>query len=439
MDIRKIRQVPVRAKRESQFVCKQCMRCFRRASQLERHRKTHTAERNVSRLCELCNKSFTRVDGLRKHMRTHTGEKPYPCPHCDRCFADSATLVRHTRIHTGEKPYACPHCDKTFAQVSARNYHAGTHIEKKSFVCHLCQKEFCRNNGLQIHLKTCAGPAEVSGPKKKKTVGDVKPVNLPDSAAFPRIPPHEVCVDDSSMFVEQTDGFRAGYYGGSPVTLALLPAVETFCVLPFSQPCLHPGIAASFGLTFVGDSKVTLVMENIETSLSQLLADVGDDLSVRERIDIAVGCMCAVDYLHHQLRISHGMLTTDYIFCSSSLSVKILDPFAVALISGEDGHLSGTQQDDFRQLGGILVSLFQGIFADIDSNPCDDSGEYRLDMGCLHTALLGMTDKSGVDFDANEVMTLLERIRETDQYKGCQSKRHLSMQRKSCTPDAEQV
>ena len=187
----------------------------------------------------------------------------------------------------------------------------------------------------------------------------------------------------------------------------------------------------SFGLTFVDDSKVTLVMEDIETSLSQLLTDVGDDLSLRERLDIALGCVCAVDYLHHQLGLSHGLLTADYIFCSSSLSVKVLDPFAAALINGEGDHLSGTQQDDFQQLGHILIALFQDSFDDIDSSGCDDSGEYCLHMRRLRTALQGVIDKKEVARYSSEIMAMLQGIRKTDQYKQSRSKRQLSVCKKA--------
>ena len=70
-----------------------------------------------------------------------------------------------------------------------------------------------------------------------------------------------------------------------------------------------------------------LEMEKVETSLSSLLCDVGDMVTVRERVILAFGIVCAVKYFHEQLRVAHvrhGVLLdrmSGFICCNLILSL----------------------------------------------------------------------------------------------------------------------
>lgn len=213
-----------------------------------------------------------------------------------------------------------------------------------------------------------------------------------------------------------------GYYGSSLVTLTFLPHTAAIDILSSSQPCIHPNIATLFGVTLMAGSCSILVMEKVDRSLSQLLDGSGDQLSFRERLDIAVGCVSVIDYLHHQLGISHGMLSRDYIFCSNSFSVKVLDPLTVVLLEGKTSLASVTMEDDTRQLGHVLLALFSDVFrshSDLCDNPAQPSQLLR-----LQCVLRQMVDENEILVSgAEDVRSVLEEMRQSDQYRQCPPKR----------------
>ena len=78
-----------------------------------------------------------------------------------------------------------------------------------------------------------------------------------------------------------------------------------------------------------------LEMEKVETSLSSLVCDVGDIVTVRERVDLAFGIVCAVKDFHEQLKVAHGLISCDTVFITQQLSAKLLDPSAAFLLTGK--------------------------------------------------------------------------------------------------------
>ncbi|KAK3304094.1 uncharacterized protein B0T15DRAFT_399372, partial [Chaetomium strumarium] len=87
---------------------------FVRASDLKRHVKIHTGEKEHKCTWLGCTKEFIQKSALTVHMRIHTGEKPHKCDICEKPFADSSSRARHRKIHMrqGHVPCTVPGCGK---------------------------------------------------------------------------------------------------------------------------------------------------------------------------------------------------------------------------------------------------------------------------------------------------------------------------------------
>ena len=68
-----------------------------------------------------------------------------------------------------------------------------------------------------------------------------------------------------------------------------------------SPVCSHANVAVVYDVDVVSPIPL-LELEKVETSLSSVLRDVGQMVTVRERVDLAFGIVCAVEYFHGQLR-----------------------------------------------------------------------------------------------------------------------------------------
>lgn len=178
----------------------------------------------------------------------------------------------------------------------------------------------------------------------------------------------------------------------------------------------HPNIAMTYGVTEV-DTTPTLVIEKLQTSLSHLLRQFGNKLTLRERVDLAFGIVSAIDFLHCRHGVIHGMITIDRIFFTSQLTAKVLDPTA-AILSSSDPCPSPTYKDDMTQLGRILLRLFTVEHS--DENACRD-------LLTLVRVLVSNNDNDGPD-GSYSLLEVLDRMRRSEPYLSCPPKREFSCQ-----------
>ncbi|XP_044155356.1 uncharacterized protein LOC122941922 [Bufo gargarizans] len=139
-------------RREKQFSCSECGKCFIQKSDLVKHLRSHERQKPFS--CSHCEKCYSYKSDLIRHQRIHTGEKLLSCSECDKCFITKSYLVRHQRRHTGEKPFSCSECCKCFKQKSDLVNHQRIHTGVKPFSCSECGKCFPYKKSLLSHERT---------------------------------------------------------------------------------------------------------------------------------------------------------------------------------------------------------------------------------------------------------------------------------------------
>ncbi|KAH7149838.1 hypothetical protein B0J13DRAFT_548937 [Dactylonectria estremocensis] len=81
----------------SQYTCPTCPASFTRREQLQRHSKSHSADRSFS--CIFCEQSFNRRDVLKRHWQT-----------CKARLDANLDIPVLTRLVRGKKRKACDHC-----------------------------------------------------------------------------------------------------------------------------------------------------------------------------------------------------------------------------------------------------------------------------------------------------------------------------------------
>ena len=200
--------------------------------------------------------------------------------------------------------------------------------------------------------------------------------------------------------------------------------VEAACTsLPddfFLSPsvCSHVNVAVVYDVDVVSSIPM-LEMEKVETSLSSLLGDVGDMVTVRERVDLAFGIVCAVEYFHEQLRVAHGLISCDTVFVTQQLRAKVLDPSAAFLLTGKLSKNAVSCVGDIKQLVEILLSLLS-----------DTCPAFLFACDRLRDIAVGVdrVERKGDCYSLSEMKGFLDGLQQTAEYRCCPRGRQLVCQ-----------
>ena len=189
---------------------------------------------------------------------------------------------------------------------------------------------------------------------------------------------------------------------------------------------LPPAVCSHANVTVVYDVDVLLsvpmlVMEKVETSLSSLLRDVSQMVTVRERVDLAFGIVCAVEYFHDHLGVAHGLISGQTVFVTRQLSAKMLDPSSAFLLTGKPSQHTATLANDIKQLVDLLLSVLN------DMGPAFSFVCERLRAIAVGAERIYMERKDECK-SLSELRTVLDGLRLTAEYRCCPRGRQLFCQ-----------
>ena len=101
---------------EFKFKCDQCEKTVWTQKQLKVHMTKHdysTADGCFT--CDQCGYTCKKSHRLKFHIdAVHLGVKPHLCELCPAAFATKSTLNKHRLSHTDERNYKCQFCEKAF-------------------------------------------------------------------------------------------------------------------------------------------------------------------------------------------------------------------------------------------------------------------------------------------------------------------------------------
>ncbi|XP_053720908.1 zinc finger protein 646 [Synchiropus splendidus] len=192
---------------DRKYKCDECGRCYRHASSLTNHKKTHDVG---SFECDICGKENSNASALKSHMRSHTSRKKHTCSQCGKAFRLASQLATHEKMHltkevrsyqnvnlesptmedgshyeneestsdvtvtknspavkselvntprsetsddAGDRPYKCDLCDKSYIHLRSLANHKKTH-QVGTFECEICFKTLSNMAALYSHQRS---------------------------------------------------------------------------------------------------------------------------------------------------------------------------------------------------------------------------------------------------------------------------------------------
>jgi hypothetical protein len=166
--------------------------------------------------------------------------------------------------------------------------------------------------------------------------------------------------------------------------------------------CPHPNVAVLYDVGFFRSFPM-LMMERMEAPLSSLLSHVGDEVTLRERVDVAFGIVSAIDYFHNHLNTTHGLISGGTVFVTQQLSAKMLDPLSACLVTGKLPDPAVTFADDMEKVIDLLTYLLNDVLS------CD----------YLRAMAISFQKPDGHSLMTSLLFDFLDGVRRSDEYCHC--------------------
>ena len=200
----------------------------------------------------------------------------------------------------------------------------------------------------------------------------------------------------------------------------------------------HPNVVSLLGVITQDDIPLRIISELLEASLSDIIVAANKRLSLREQVDVAMGCSSGIGYLHG-LDILHGDIRSTNVVVSSVMEAKVCDLGAArfsevsSLSSGpmspdyvaperlEPGQ-HNTRMADVYSLGVTFIELMTGEKPATTKRMAQGTSVRHRIIKRLGLQMID-TDRSKRP-SAGECLARLEVIQESDEdYKSCPAKR----------------
>lgn len=208
----------------------------------------------------------------------------------------------------------------------------------------------------------------------------------------------------------------------------------------------HPNIAPICGVTMEDERPLSLVLELQEASLAEVMDAAhksGYYLTLREQVDLTVGCLAALTYLHGLMpdAILHGDIRPSNVLVSALMVAKLSDLGSARLVSASlsvgplspiyvapernPGSLASpchnTKEADVYSAGVTMAELFTGIQVGENGKQGRLAKIARGDMFdlCVEMEAEDPSQRPG----AKEALRRMEMIFRDRYYKRCPSRR----------------
>ena len=141
---------------ENPYLCTECEKSFSNLPGLKQHSVVHSDVRAFSCGCGKSFKRSPELKNHKCNLKTDSGEikckKSYKCNQCDYTSSRAGDLDKHLKTHDAEKLNKCNQCD--YACFWA---HLKAHNREKSNKCNQCDFTSSYASALTQHLKTHSG------------------------------------------------------------------------------------------------------------------------------------------------------------------------------------------------------------------------------------------------------------------------------------------
>jgi len=131
-------------------ICIICRKIFKKTNTLYCHMFSH---RELGHHCSLCKRSFSRKGDLDRHKTTHSNEKNFECPNCHCRFKEQRYLKNHMVSHSDVYSFQCSYCPKKFKHKRTHKFHESLHTNTLKYYCDICGREFANLLYLRNHMK----------------------------------------------------------------------------------------------------------------------------------------------------------------------------------------------------------------------------------------------------------------------------------------------